>query len=475
MKHRMLPRRSLLTGLAGTSIALPWLEAMLPIKRAQGAASKPPLRFVAYVTINGVFPERFWPRLPGEAMYPLDKISTQGFYSGCARDRVPNSPPPCAAVPGADSTDFLFSPGLAPLSRHRKDLLIVEGLDASGGVGHDQWPSVLTGRAGRATGISLDQAIANHIAGDTKFKSLNLGVRTENNIPFSAYDIDRPASQENDPQAVFDRVFAEVAPPDPKVVERAKADRVSVLDAAMGEISDIEKNVGRADREKLRDYFDSIREVETRLSSSATGVSCARPQLELGQEKWWENDSNIPKAMDSQLDLLAMAFACDLTRVATLSFGQVNGGVTVPVVGINGSIHTLGHEPDSNFEAWNSLAKIDVWHAEQLAKLIDRLKAIPEGDGTVFDNTVIIWVNELTKGNHDTGNIPHVMAGSAQGYFKTGRYIRLPRAGDLYHDTYPKGRWSNDFKLSVLQSMGVQATTFGDPAQCESALDVLRG
>jgi hypothetical protein len=467
MKSRTLSRRSVLTGLAGTSIALPWLEAMLPIKSAQGQAAKPPLRFVAFITTDGVFPQRFWPRLPGEAMYPLDKTPTPGFYSGCAQGG-------CASVPGADSTDFIFAPGLEPLARHRDDLLIIEGLDASGGPGHDQWPSILTGRTGRNTGISLDQAIANQIAGDTKFKSLNLGVRTDNGIPFSCYDVDQPALQENDPQAVFDRVFAEVAPPDPGVVDRARAERKSVLDSALADISDLQKRVGQADREKLQNYFDSIREVEARLDKAGGGVSCGRPMLETGQGEWWKSDDNIPQVMNAQFDMLAMAFACDLTRVATLSFGNNNCDVTLPAIGVKTGFHTLGHEPDSNFAAWNDVAKIDVWNAEQLAGFIDRLKAIPEGDGTVFDNTVVVWLNEMTRGDHDTGNIPHIMAGSAQGYFKTGRYIRLPRSGEKFHN-YPKGRWSNDFKVSVLQSMGVAATTFGDPAQCEGPLDILRG
>ena len=159
MKHRVLSRRALLSGLGGASIALPWLEAMAPIKNAQGAAGKAPLRFVVYITSDGVSPERFWPRLPGEAMFPVDKATSDNWYSGCG------SSPGCKATPAADSTDSTFALGLEPLSRHRKDLLIVEGLDASGGPGHDQWPSMLTGRKGRGTGISLDQAIANKIAG----------------------------------------------------------------------------------------------------------------------------------------------------------------------------------------------------------------------------------------------------------------------------------------------------------------------
>jgi len=476
MKSHRLSRRALLSGALGTSIALPWLEAMLPIRNAHGAAEKPPLRFVALLTCGGIFPERFWPRLPGEALYPMNLPPKQAYLGGAGSCNDDNLT--CATVPATDSTDYVFSPGLEPLARHRKDLLIVEGLDAAGGPGHDQWPSMLTGRKGRGTGISLDQAIANHISGDTKFKSLNLGARTDNGTVFSYYGVDQPALQENDPQAVFDRVFAEVAPPDTSAIDRMRAERKSVLDAALAEITDLNQKVSQADRVKLQNYFDSIREVESRLDSVAGGLSCGRPKIaSMPQEKWWDNDINTPTVLSTHLDMLAMAFACDLTRVATVSVGNGNSAMSLPWLGVTESFHDgLGHAMDGNMDAQNKIGKIDAWNSEMLAGFIDRLKSIPEGDGTVFDSTVILWVQELTKGNaHNTDNMPHVLAGSAQGYFKTGRYLRLPRGGKVERPPYPFGRWSNDLKLSVLQSMGVDANTFGDPEQFTAPLDVLRG
>ncbi len=477
MRNCQLSRRTLLTGAAGSALALPWLEAMLPIKNARGAAGKPPLRFIAFVTSGGYFPERFWPRLPGEAFYPLDKPPNEGYIGGATggdgRDLTKSS------VKFTDSTDFLFAPGLEPLSRHRKDLLIVEGLDSSGGPGHDQWNSVLSGRKDRVAGISLDQAIANQIAGNTKFKSLNLGVQTDNGGPFSAYGANQPVLQENDPQAVFDRVFAEVAPPDTTAVDRLRGERKSVLDGVMSEITDLNQKLGQADRAKLQNYFDSVREVESRLDSVATGASCGRPMLAPKPgERWFESDANMPQILNTQLDLVAMAFACDLSRVATISIGNAATSFTMPWLGITESFHDgLGHAVDANMDAQNKIAKADAWQAEQLAGLIDRLKKIPEGDGTVFDNTVILWVGELTKGNqHNTDNMPHVLAGSAQGYFKTGRYLRLPRgAKPFLRFPYSFGTWSNDFKLSVLQSMGADAKTFGEPTECNGPIDALRG
>jgi hypothetical protein len=463
---RKLPRRAFLSGVAGSTIALPWLEAMGPVKNAHGQAGKPPLRFVAFVTSEGVFPERFWPRLTGEPMFPLDKPPSQDYLGGKLADET---------VQAADSTDYIFSPGLEPLARHRQDLLIIEGLDSSGGPGHDQWPSVLTGRSGRATGISLDQAIANHIAGDTKFKSLQLGCKTDNGIPFIAYGPDQPALVENNPQTVFDRVFAEVAPPDTTAIDRLRAERKSVLDATMAEITDLQAVLGQADKAKLQNYLDSVREVEQRLDKAGSGQSCGRPQLVTAPEdNWWNDDDNLPLVLDAQFDMLSMALACDLTRVASVSFANNNSDITLPAIGINQGFHSQGHEPDSNMDAQNRIAKLDAWKAEQLAKLIDRLKAIPEGNGTVFDNTVILWVHELTKGNsHRVDNMPHVLAGSAQGYLKVGRYLRLPRLGPQGRG-YRLGRWSNDLKVTVLNAFGVADGKFGDENECDGPIDVLR-
>ena len=133
------------------------------------------------------------------------------------------------------------------------------------------------------------------------------------------------------------------------------------------------------------------------------------------------------------------------------------------------------HSPalDSDMDAQNGIGRVDRWNAEQMAALIDRLKAIPEGTGSVFDSTAIVWMNELSKGNsHDADNVPHLIAGSAQGFFKTGRYVRLERIGDGRIQR-PMGRWSNDLNVTLLRSMGIDAQSFGDPAEFSTPLDDL--
>lgn len=475
MKRLSLSRRAVLTGVAGTAIALPWLEAMEP-RRASAAAAATPKRFIALMTCGGIFPERFWPTIAGETPYPLDQPPRPyflgGMPAGCTTEDVA-----CLTIKALDTRDYVMSPSLAPLSRHKDDLLLIEGIDSAGGSGHDQWPCMLTGRKGGG-GISLDQEIANYIAGNTKFKSLQLGVHDEANSDRgpSWYDAGMAALAESNPQTVFDRVFAEVGAPDTTAIDRLRAQRKSVLDAASSQIAELQKQLGRDDRAKLQNYADSIREVESRLNNAASGASCARPKINtLTTDRWWWDTANTPLVTTTQLDILAMAFACDLTRVATVTIGNNNSSMTLPWLGVTDSFHdSLGHAVDSNMDAQNKIAKIDNWNAEQLAGLVDRLKAIPEGNGTVFDNTVIMWVQELTKGNtHNVDNMPHIVLGSAGGFLKTGRYLRLPRSG-AKRSPFPLGRWSNDFNVTMLQSMGIPATTFGDPTQFTAPLDILK-
>lgn len=472
-----LSRRALLRGAAGTALALPWLEAMQP--HAHAAASQAPKRIVVFLTANGVFPERWWPTPSGETPYPLDKPPAayylSGISGGCANS------PSCATVAALDTRQFTMSPTLEPLTSHRDDLLILEGIDPSGPGGHAQWGSALTGRLEQPGGTSLDQVIAEQIAGSTKFKSLQLGVKNDQqggaHGTASWYAAGKPAQAENNPQTVFERVFSEVGAPDQSAIERLRARRKSVLDGAAEQAAVLQKQLGRADALKLQNYFESIRDVEARLQNVATGVSCQRPLLSPPTgEEWWSDLNNFPAVLSAQLDLLAMSFACDLTRVATVEIGYASTRMTLPWLGIDQEYHEgLGHAVDADMAAQNNIAKVDHWHAMQVAGFIERLKAIPEGAGSVFDNTVILWVGELAKGNtHESRNMPCLLAGSAGGFFKTGRYIRFPRDGSAPLQPYPRGRWSNDLSLTLLHSMGLSATSFGDPSMFSGAIDALR-
>jgi hypothetical protein len=159
------------------------------------------------------------------------------------------------------------------------------------------------------------------------------------------------------------------------------------------------------------------------------------------------------------MDLLAMAFACDLTRVATLQWSRSGSAMRYPWLGINDSHHLLSHAADTNTAAQNKLVAIGRWYAEQLAGLIARLKALPEGGGTVFDNTVIVWFTELAKGNNHTRlGASFLLAGSGGGALRTGRHVSY---GGAPH---------NNLLVSLMNAMCVEEDRFGHPDFCTGPL-----
>jgi len=157
---------------------------------------------------------------------------------------------------------------------------------------------------------------------------------------------------------------------------------------------------------------------------------------------------------------MVMAMACDLTRVGTLQWTHSVGGQLFSWLGATRGHHDMSHDPDSNVESKEMLTKINVWFAEQLAALIAAMKQVPEEGGTLFDNTVILWVNELSRGNaHSHPDMPFVLAGGAGGRIKTGRYLKY--AGTVPH---------NNLLVSLLNAFGSDVRTFGNPAYCTGPL-----
>jgi hypothetical protein len=188
------------------------------------------------------------------------------------------------------------------------------------------------------------------------------------------------------------------------------------------------------------------------------------------------NDKTFPDIIKAQLATIVGAFTCDITRVASLIMSPSRSDVVLSWVnymgsGFTESHHEVSHYGDSEKDSKNKLTIMNQWYAQQIADLIAALKAVPEGSGTLFDNTVILWTNELGIGNvHSHTRIPLMIAGSAAGYFKTGRYIK-----------YPNGTSMNNLLVSIANAMGVTPTamdssgkvvnnSFGDPTFCTGPL-----
>jgi hypothetical protein len=383
---------------------------------------------------------------------------------------------------------FSLSRILEPLTPFKDKLLVLEGINMTTakngpgdghqtGMGHMLTARELlegdlfeggggSGRVGWAGGLSIDQAVANEVGKTTKLKSLELGVQVHGATVWSRMSYigpNQPVPPENDPTKVFERLFGDMSISPVDLLKRERR-RKSVLDLVLGEYAALSPKLDAFDRQKLEAHLDAIREVEKRLQTEVVGVSeeCVVP-----------GTPTYPAFMDPtayeatghlQMDLLASALQCDLTRVATLQFSHSVSQHVFTNLGISQAHHDLSHEGDSNADAQEKLTLINRFYAAQMAYLCAKLDAIPEGDGTLLDHTAFLWCNELGKGNsHSRDDVPYVLAGGCSGYFETGRYLR-----------YLPTTTHNELLLSLLHAMGVAGDTFGDPNYCSGPLPHLR-
>ena len=454
---KTLSRRTVLRGAGGVAIALPFLDIMGRVEKVRAAgtpgyaANGAPLRFVVFFSPNGTIPKAWQPT---------------GTLSNWTLSRI-----------------------LKPLERHKAKLNVIQGVDQQGGGGdghQNGMGGMLTGEmlnggpfkggdgstAGWANGISVDQRIAQAIGRETKFQSLELSIQSGTNGDnwnrMSYSGPDQPVPPESSPYVAFDRIFGGFTAPgsgptaaDQLLVQR----RQEVLGAAMADYVSLNKRLGQSDRLKVDAHLTAIRELEARLSipaatSASAQASCALPSL--GSPLDVKMNDNFPTVGKLQMDLAAMALTCDQTRVASLMFNRAVGGATFSWLnaGITRGHHDMSHDGDDVADTVEKLTLINTWYSEQLAYFLDHLAKVPEGTGTMLDNTLVIWCNELAKGNaHSRGDAAYVLAGGAGGYFKTDRYLQF--AGDVPH---------NNLLLSMVNAMGIPDTTFGKADWCQGPL-----
>lgn len=388
-------------------------------------------------------------------------------------------------VPDGGESNFVLRRILAPLEAHRDRLLILSGVDMSSttagpGDGHQKGMGhLLTGAellpgdvmggcdscppVSWANGISVDQAVADHIASQTtlRLRSLELGCRVSDSenvwTRMSYRGPSQPIPPINDPAAAFDTVFGDPTL-DPAQARRRLMLQQSVLDQNVRDFQRLRTRLTGEDRVLLDRHLDMVRDIELRLSASgAVGASCARPDVSGAPNAG--DDANMPSLIDMQTDIMTMAFACDVTRVGSIMWENSVGNIDFSFAGISARHHDLSHEGDSNTVAIEQLVQINTLYARKFAALLDRLASIPEGDGeTMLDHTLVVWVNELGRGNsHSLTDIPFVLAGNVKNpdgtpHFRTGRHVHYD--GDQPH---------NDLWTSVCQAFGMPLTGFGDP------------
>lgn len=443
--HSRLRRRNFLKGLGLSAAAAPFL----PILDSHAGTQAPPKRFIAVYTSNGMVAENWDP-----------------------------------------GPDFTMGPILAPLQDHASRLVLINGLrmqcslEAQGAGGHAAGTNgCLTGSlpeligpdtdVSLATSISIDQYFAEQLGTDTKFGSLQAGVGVSapeeagNAVAYAGYKA--PILPENNPQVMFDRVFSDFDSGGGLTPEQLQliADERSLIDVVKGDLAALQGRVSSEDLHKVDAHLEAIRELESSLGQGAgdwQNEACALPQAPVSPPNADHmRDDNAPLMAQQQIDLLTMSLACDLTRFATLQLSGAGSEKRFPWLGLDRSHHDYAHEqtlpgnPSAQASARASLTAINTWHAEQVRYLLDRLDSYPEGNGSMLDNTVVLWVNELATGNHDRNDFRILMTDG--GYFDGGRLIQLDNQAQRAETDY------NDMLVSVCHAVGLaDVETFGDAA-----------
>lgn len=432
-KH--IPRRTFLYG-TGVTLALPFLEAMLPAQTPlRAAAANPKTRFTGIFFPHGMAP---------------------GYW-----------------VPKAEGTNFELPFIMGPLQALRDRVVILSGLHARsaepppGVTGSDHFvaaaylcatkPKKTTG-ADIDAGTTIDQLIAQKIGQDTLLPSLQLAVEDPgassscgegyscaytNSISWSAPN--KPLPMELNPQVVFERLFGDGSDPEERAARRRQ--QGSVLDAVRESLGRIRKDVGSNDRARLDQYTEDIREIERRFAI-ATKASTDAPAMAL--------PTGVPESFDEhiklQYDLIALAFQSDVTRVATLLGARDLTNRNYPASGTNTGFHGGSHHAE-NPQKIADYAKINRYHIQMLAYFLDKLKSIPDGDGTLLDHSVILHGSNMGNSNqHQHYDVPHILAGGASGQLKGGRHLAYPSK------TVPTG----NLLLSILDMFGFNEERIGD-------------
>ena len=449
IKTDLLSRRAVLKGL-GVTMCLPFLETLQPLAALAGDKAKPPVRMAVLYMPNGVN----------------------------AREWMPE---------GAGS-DFKLSPILAPLVNVKADLLVFTELmnkQSIEGDGHyvkvapfltGTHITKTTGSNLRCGGISLDQLAAQHVGNMTPLPSLELSVEppttyVDTNVGFTALygshiswnTPTTPMTREINPQLAFDRLFRSNT-----AGKSVSKNDVSVLDAVMGDARGLQAKIGQVDRLKLDEYFDAVRSVEKRIAfdtsrrkSEYYDDAAAKAEVEkLGGriKDYYKDSAKLHERIDHteqvrlMLDIMVLAFWTDSTRVATFMFGnEVSGKNFSFLPGVSGSHHEISHHSNEKAKL-EEYKRINIWHMQQYAYMLERMKAIKEGDSTLLDNSMVMIGSGMKDGNsHEPHNLPIVLAGRAGGALATGRHL-----------VYGKNTPLCDLYQGMAVRMGVPVAHFGD-------------
>ena len=442
-KH--LSRRSLLRA-AGVSLALPYLDSMLPAQTATAKTAAAAPRFLGIFSAHGWSPT-YW--ADGRLK---ERPATEGFNTGLG---------------------FIHK----PLEAYQDQLTIFAGLDSTAampppgtsGGDHARAAAALTGAAPKKTGgpdiwcgPSVDQLIAQKYGQETVLPSMQIGIEDPgsatgvcgwgyscaytNSVSWAAAN--RPLPHEINPMVMFERLVGDGSTPEMRMARKKAAS--SILDGVSNKIADMKRELPTSDRARMDDYLDNVREIERRLQLAAK-VGAAAPGMEM--------PFGAPASIDEHIkliwDIQHLAFQADITRVSALMFCRDESSMSYPESGTNTANHGASHhgEDDKRREDW---AKINRYWMKTFAGFLKKMKETPDGNGSLLDNSLVFWTSNMGNGNqHSHVNCGSLLMGGASGRHK-------PKL-----NVYEEGPTSN-LLLTLLHMYGIEAPSIGDSTRAAS-------
>ena len=397
-----LPRRTVLRGL-GASLALPFLDAMLPAFSIRGrAAVKPAQRFQTFYVPNGMAMEYWTPKGSGKA--------------------------------------FELSPILEPLAPFRDQMLVLSGIKANWNYIHaGASGSFLTGttRGGKTeieiiADVSIDQLLARHFASDTQVASLELSMDVPANAGACTGNLScvythtlswrgptQPLPMEWNPRVVFERLFGDSGSTDRRARDARLQQHKSILDSVADKLASLRKDLGAHDQTKIDEYTEAVRDVERRIQKAEQQTDLELPSLEQPQGAPPVFEDHLALMLDLQL----LALRSDLTRVISFMIGKEQSARPYPQIGVPEAHHPLSHHNDIP-ELIAHMSKINRYHTELFSRYLTRLRETPDGDGSLLDHMTILYGSGISNSTRHSGdNLPILVMGGGAGTLKGGRHL----------------------------------------------------
>ncbi len=439
-----LPRRTFLRGL-GAAIALPMLDAMMPVRAlaaAAGGAKKIPTRMAFLFVPNGAHMPDWTPLTTG--------------------------------------ADFDLPYILQPLQPHKSELLVLSGLaqdkgrsNNDGGGDHARsagsWLTCsqpLKSEGSRIrVGVSADQVAAEKIGRETRFQSLELGLEPgrqggkcdsgyscaySNNISWR--NETTPMTREINPRLVFERLFASALPKEASESQkRRELLKKSILDFVHEDAKSLRAKVGGSDRQKLDEYLHAVRDIELRVEQAEKQIASVNVSAANG----YEIPEGIPESYEEHAkimcDMMVLSFQTDTTRVCTFMLANEGSNRAYRNIGVSDGHHQLSHHQGDRAKH-AKIREINRFHMQQFAYILNRLRSIPEGDGNLLDHSMIVYGGGLADGDrHQHDDLPLIMAGRGGNTIQTGRHLRFAAETPMAN-----------LLVSMLDRVGAPVDSFGD-------------